>query len=51
VLVATDLSAASESVVMGSQGRGFLAEVFLGSVSHQVVRRSPVPVLLVPAGR
>ena len=38
-------------IVMGSQGRGFLAEVFLGSVSHQVVRRSPVPVLLVPAKR
>lgn len=38
-------------LVMGSQGRGFLAEVFLGSTSHQVVRRSPVPVLLVPAVR
>ena len=38
-------------IVMGSQGRGFLAVVFLGSVSHQVVRRSPVPVLLVPAKR
>ena len=38
-------------IVMGSQGRGFLAQVFLGSVSHQVVRRAPVPVLLVPAFR
>jgi len=38
-------------IVMGSQGRGFLAQVFLGSVSHQVVRRAPVPVLLVPALR
>lgn len=38
-------------IVMGSQGRGFFAEVVLGSVSHQVVRRAPVPVLLVPALR
>jgi nucleotide-binding universal stress UspA family protein len=38
-------------LVMGSQGRGFLAEIFLGSVAHQVVRRAPVPVLLVPALR
>ncbi len=35
-------------VVMGSQGRGYFGEVLLGSVSHVVARRSPVPVLLVP---
>lgn len=38
-------------IVMGSQGRGFLAQVFLGSVSHHVVRIAPVPILLVPAAR
>lgn len=38
-------------IVMGSQGRGFIGEVFLGSVSHQVVRRAPVPVFLVPTLR
>lgn len=38
-------------VVMGSQGRGFVSEAFLGSVSHQVARRAPVSVLLVPAIR
>jgi nucleotide-binding universal stress UspA family protein len=38
-------------VVMGSQGRGFVSEVFLGSVSQQVARRAPVSVLLVPAVR
>jgi nucleotide-binding universal stress UspA family protein len=38
-------------VVMGSQGRGFLAEFFLGSVSLAVARHSEVPVLLVPAIR
>lgn len=38
-------------IVMGSQGRGFIPELFLGSVSHNVVRHAPVPVLLVPAAR
>lgn len=38
-------------IVMGSQGRGFAQEVFLGSVSKAVVRGAPVPVLLIPAER
>jgi nucleotide-binding universal stress UspA family protein len=38
-------------VVMGSQGRGFINEVFLGSVSHQVARHSSASVLLIPADR
>lgn len=38
-------------IVMGTQGRGFIREFFLGSVSHFLVRRAPVPVLLVPAER
>lgn len=38
-------------IVMGSQGRGFISEVFLGSVSHNIIRKAPVPVLLVPAIR
>jgi len=38
-------------IVMGSQGRGFISEVFLGSVSHQTARLAPVSVLLVPAIR
>jgi nucleotide-binding universal stress UspA family protein len=36
-------------VVIGSQGRGYMGDIFLGSVSHAVARRSVVPVLLVPA--
>jgi len=36
-------------VIMGSQGRGFVKEVFLGSLSHNVARSSNAPVLLVPA--
>lgn len=38
-------------LVMGNQGRGFISEVFLGSVSHNVARLAPVPVLLIPAAR
>jgi nucleotide-binding universal stress UspA family protein len=36
-------------VVMGSQGRGFVKEIFLGSVSHNVARHADAPVLLIPA--
>jgi nucleotide-binding universal stress UspA family protein len=36
-------------VIMGTQGRGRLEEVFLGSVSHRVARHAPAPVLLIPA--
>jgi len=38
-------------IVMGSQGRGFIKEVFLGSVSHNIARNSSTSVLLVPALR
>jgi nucleotide-binding universal stress UspA family protein len=38
-------------VVMGSQGKGFVHEFFLGGVSTQVTRFTKVPVLLVPAER
>lgn len=36
-------------IVMGTQGRGFIPEVFLGSVSHAVARQANAPVLLIPA--
>lgn len=38
-------------IVMGSQGRGFLKEIFLGGVADRVVKQAPVPVMLVPAPR
>lgn len=38
-------------IVMGSQGRGFAEEIFLGSISHNVIRQSDLPVLLIPALR
>jgi len=37
--------------IMGSQGRGFVREFFLGGVSNYVTRYSNIPVLLIPAGR
>lgn len=37
--------------VMGSQGRGFFAEIFIGSVSYQVARKSNSNVLIVPIPR
>jgi nucleotide-binding universal stress UspA family protein len=36
-------------VVMGTHGRGRLAGVLLGSVSREVLRCAPTPVLLLPA--
>lgn len=38
-------------VVMGSQGRGYIKEIFLGSVSHNIARHSTASVLLIPAKR
>lgn len=38
-------------VLMGSQGRGFIEEVFLGSVANNVARLASLPVLFVPTVR
>jgi len=35
-------------IMMGTQGRGFFRELFVGSVSQYIARRSVVPVLLIP---
>lgn len=37
--------------VMGSQGRGFLSQIFVGSVGHQVARHADSNVMLVPYPR
>ena len=36
-------------ILMGSQGKGFIREVFLGSVANNVARLAPLPVLFIPA--
>lgn len=38
-------------IVMGSQGKGYVREIFLGSVSHNVARNAGASVLLIPAIR
>ena len=35
-------------IVMGTQGRGLLAELFLGSVAHNVSRVATCPILMIP---
>ena len=40
-----------QMVIMGTQGRSFVEEIFLGSVSHNVIRHSVAPVLLIPVPR
>ena len=38
-------------ILMGTQGRGYIQEMCLGSVAHSVARHAPLPVLFVPAMR
>jgi nucleotide-binding universal stress UspA family protein len=38
-------------IVMGSQGKGFIEEIFLGSLSYKTARYIPTSLLLVPAKR
>jgi len=35
-------------IVMGTQGKGYIKEIFLGSVAQNVSRLAPCPVLLIP---
>jgi nucleotide-binding universal stress UspA family protein len=44
ILASQDISL----IVMGTQGKGFIKEIFLGSVAHNVSRLATGPVLLIP---
>ncbi len=39
----------STLIVMGSQGRGYISDLFLGGVTYHVLRNTPIPVLVIPA--
>ena len=39
---------ACDLLILGSHGKGFLKQTFLGSVSHKVLDRSRKPVLMIP---
>jgi nucleotide-binding universal stress UspA family protein len=46
--VLIDEAQSADLVVIGRRGRGALAELLLGSVSHQVVDHAKCPVVIVP---
>ncbi|MBX3703692.1 MAG: universal stress protein [Steroidobacteraceae bacterium] len=50
-LVAEAGKLSAELIVLGSHGHGAVYDLLVGSVAEGVVRRSKVPVLLVPAGQ
>ena len=54
-MIAADLAGLAEGteasfVVVGNRGRGEVADVVLGSVSHELLRMSSIPVVVVHAG-
>ncbi len=38
-------------IIMGSQGRGYVSDLFLGGVSLQVIRKANIPILIIPTDR
>jgi nucleotide-binding universal stress UspA family protein len=44
VLKTTDISL----IVLGTQGKGYIEEISLGSVAHNISRFAPCPILLIP---
>lgn len=38
-------------IILGNQGRGYVSDLFLGGVSLQVIRKSSIPALTIPARR
>jgi nucleotide-binding universal stress UspA family protein len=46
-----DKSQSADLIVVGSRGGGGFGELFLGSISSQVVHHAKCPVVVVPTGR
>ncbi|MGZ7458661.1 universal stress protein [Pseudomonas sp. Ma2-10] len=46
-IVACSHSLGCDSIILGSQGNGFLAGIFLGSVAAKVIQLSDIPITLV----
>ncbi|HIH06856.1 MAG TPA: universal stress protein [Candidatus Nitrosotenuis sp.] len=46
-LVSFSKNKKADMIIMGSRGRSNIKEIFLGSVSHYVAHKSPIPVLIV----
>ncbi len=40
----------ADLIILGSHGHGALYNLIVGSVTHDVIRHAPCPVLVVPAG-
>ncbi len=47
VIIKTAMEFGVDLIVMGSHGRGKIEELLLGSVAENVVRHSPIPVMIV----
>lgn len=41
-------NAGTSLIVMGTHGRGYMNELFMGSVSHNIARHASAPILLIP---
>jgi nucleotide-binding universal stress UspA family protein len=50
-IVATAAEMGADYLVVGTEGRGSLMQLIVGSTSHSVLTRAPCPVLVVPAPR
>jgi len=38
----------ADVIIMGTHSKGFIAQTFLGSVAHNVLKRSRIPVYIIP---